>query len=140
MSLDITVTQEWADGTYSFRLGCPELDTLQDITGVGPAELFRRLHVHEWRRKDIRETIRLGLVGAGTEAVQALKLVKQYVDDKPLLANRILALTIVEAVLQGVKAATEGKQSGRRGQTKRTTTAPDASTSPPPTETPSPSA
>lgn len=139
MSLDIAVQQEWADGEYRFRLGVKELDELQDITGVGPAELFRRLHMHEWRRKDIRETIRLGLIGGGAEPVKANKLCKTYVDDVPLLDNRRLALDIVGAVLEGVKAATEGKTEAAKTDNDPMTTAQDGSTSPQPTETPSPS-
>ena len=138
MSLDITVQQDWADGTYRFRLGVKELDELQDITGVGPAELFRRLHMHEWRRKDIRETIRLGLIGGGTEAVKANKLCKMYVDDVPLLDNRGLAVSIVGAVLEGVKAAVDGKKADAAETNDPTTTAPAGSTSPQPMEMPQP--
>jgi hypothetical protein len=132
MSLSTRITRDFGDGAYEFQLPVKQLDALQDECGCGPAELFVRLMSHRWRRKDIRETIRLGLIGAGMEAMAALRLVKLYVDDQPLMQFRQLASDIVEALLQGIKEATEGKAAAVK-TTEETETAPGSSTSPPST-------
>jgi len=135
MTLSIDVIQDFGDGTYLFRLPCKELDELQTITGVGPAELYRRLHVHTWVRRDIRETIRLGLIGHGMDPVKAMRLVKFYVDDRPLLPHRDLAMKLLEAVLEGVAAATAGKTEAAETKNETPAMAPESSTSSQSTET-----
>ncbi len=98
-----TLTFDWADGPHTFRLAIAQLRELQDKTGVGPAALFDRLASRQWRVDDLRETIRLGLIGGGMDPLDALVLVKRYVDDRPLMESieptwRILAAALVGPV------------------------------------------
>lgn len=138
MSLDIGFTDDWADGTYTFRLGVKQLDELQDICGIG-AELLRWRMGHptellrDYRTRWARETIRLALIGGGTEPTKAEKLCKMYVDDRPVREYVPVANACLAAVLVGVEKATEGKTDAAETNDP-TTTAPDGSTSPHSTE------
>lgn len=64
-------------------------------------ELFRRIGASQWRAQDIAETIRLGLVGGGMKAPDAVVLVRRYVLAAPIEHNVPLALDILGAALVG---------------------------------------
>ncbi len=134
MSLDIGFTEDWADGTYTFRLGVKQLDELQDITGIGAELLYWRFTTpiqgqRDWRTKWMRETIRLALIGGGTEPIKAEKLCRMYVDDEPKLPNLRYAITALGGALMGIKNAVEGKADAVETNDP-TMTAPDGPTSP----------
>lgn len=138
MSLDIGFTDDWADGTYHFRLGAKQLDELQDVTGIGAELLYYRFSTpveaqRDWHTKWMRATIRLALIGGGMEATQAEKLCRMYVDDNPRLPNLRFAITALGGALMGIRKAGEGKKKQKRA-TAPTTTEPAESTSPPSTE------
>jgi hypothetical protein len=103
---------EFADGTYGFRLAIGELEELQEKTGVGPYVLLKRLLTQEWLLDDVRQTIRLGLIGGGVEPIPAKKLVERYVDQRSdWLNNAMLAQAIVSAALVGAPEELPGKDS-----------------------------
>lgn len=112
------ITFDWADGSHTFRLAIEQLRELQDKTGVGPAALFDRIASRLWRVDDLREVIRLGLIGGGMEPLDALALVKRYVDARPLLESVEPAWRIIMAALVGPgddrpgKAAAEAETTG----------------------------
>jgi hypothetical protein len=92
-------TEDWADGTYSFRLdqgGWIELDRKLD---AGPIEIFQRLKNSTWRVNWIVEIIRCGLIGGGMKPAEAIPLIRRYVEKEPPLDNIELAMRIVEAGL-----------------------------------------
>lgn len=139
MSVDIGFTEDWADGTYQFRLGVKQLDELQDVTGIGAELLYWRMTTpiereRNWQTKWMRATIRLALIGGGMEAVKAEKLCKTYVDDEPKLPNLYIAIGAIGAALMGVKKATEGKTEAAETNSETPATAPGGSTSSPSTE------
>lgn len=92
---------EWADGTYEFALRWGELAELQDACDAGPFVVLARLASNQWRIEDIASTIRLGLIGGGTEPAKALKLVKTYVEGRPPAENVSLARGILETSIMG---------------------------------------
>lgn len=112
MSADASITEPWGDGEYRFRLAIGQLRELQDKTGVGPPELFFRLGSSTWRVDDIRETIRLGLIGGGMTPVHALTRIIQYVDARPLMENVGIATRIIGAALVGDQ---EDRPRGKEG-------------------------
>ena len=103
----------WADGKYTFRLGWGELALLQEKTDCGPLLLLERLGGKGWRIEDISQSIRLALIGGGTEPVAALKLVEAYVEKRPPLENVMLAYAIVSAGVQGAPDEPLKKPRGR---------------------------
>lgn len=101
---------EFADGTYGFRLAIGELEELQEKTDCGPYTLLRRLLANDWKVDDVRQTIRLGLMGGGTEPIAAKKLVERYVDQRSdWLNNAMIAQAIVSAALVGAPEEEPGK-------------------------------
>lgn len=118
MSRTSKVTLAWGGETeMTFRLRIGELVELQEKCDAGPAFIAERLATNKWRLSDIRETIRLGLIGGGQTDTQALNLVKRYVDDldrNPLQLNVNIAFAIVTAVLVGVEDEPLGKSAGKR--------------------------
>jgi hypothetical protein len=93
------ITKDFADGTYSFRLAYGQWLELQEALNCGPLELYVNLLQRKWRVQHLREIIRIGLIGGGTNPADALRLVKRYVEDRPIIESVQLALEIVAASL-----------------------------------------
>lgn len=96
---DVTLT--WADGEHTFRLPIGQLRELQEKTDCGPMELLNRFFRGTWRLDDVRETIRLGLIGGGTKPIDALALVGRYVDARPLAESVPVAQAVIGGLLFG---------------------------------------
>lgn len=109
MARDCSITFTWADGDYTFRLKLGQLRELQEKCDAGPYELHNRFLAGTFRIDDIRETIRLGLIGGGKKPEEASTLVKRYVDDYPILDNLLPARAIMWACLKGVEDEKPGK-------------------------------
>ncbi|WP_089177253.1 gene transfer agent family protein [Bosea sp. AS-1] len=113
-----SISQDFGDGTYTFRLALGELEELQEKTDCGPFVVMQRLASNEWRTTDVRETLRLGLVGGGMPAADALKLVRRYVDDRPdWLKNALIARVVVQSALIGAPEEVPGKESAPEAET-----------------------
>lgn len=100
-----------------FRLAISQWEKVQEKCDAGPAEILARLAppfhakrhglpVEEiigrgllgtWRIHDVREVILQGLLGGGMAGPEALKLVKAWVDDRPLIESATVAYEIVLA-------------------------------------------
>lgn len=137
MSRDARVELAWADGSgacedgkYAFRLGIKELRTLQEKCDAGPLQILRRLQTERWMIDDVREPIRLGLVGAGMPPSDALKLVVEHVDKRPIAENVLIAHAVVMVALYG---APDDSVSDVEKKATGATTETDLSASPPST-------
>lgn len=132
MNRHAAIELDWADGTYTFRLGLDEIEELERKRDLSIFEIAKRLspEVRQARSTDVSETLRLGLIGGGTKPVDALAKVRKYVDERPLDENRDTAYAIVLAGLMRVHSNEMEKPSGEAPAAK-----PSASTSPPSTET-----
>lgn len=51
--------------------------------------------------KEISSILRLGLIGGGMKHGEALKLVRAYVDEKPIEDNRLFAFAVLQSALYG---------------------------------------
>lgn len=112
------VDQDFGDGTYTFRLALGELEELQEKTGLGPFVVMQRLASNEWKTSDVRETLRIGLIGGGTPAADALRLVRRYVDDRPdWLKNALIARVVVQSALIGAPEELPGKEPAPEAET-----------------------
>lgn len=101
MSRDGSIELEFGDGTHKFRLPWGELVNLQEACDAGPYVILSRLQDGTWRLADIRETIRYGLIGGGLEPSAALKLVREYVEQRPPVESVIYAQVVLSAALMG---------------------------------------
>lgn len=112
----ITVVLKWGDGEYAFALRLPQIEELQRLTGVGFGALVNRVLAGEFYIRDVRETIRLGLIGGGTSPVRAVELVNTYVDGQPLAspddpANPLaVAQSVLLASYSGIEESEKGDE------------------------------
>lgn len=134
MSRDAKITLDWADDTYQFRLAWGQLVELQEKCDAGPYVILQRLYDGSWKMLDVSEPIRLGLIGGGMEPIRALKIVRQYVQEKPPVANVLVAQAILSAALMGAPDETLGKQAAPDQENDSTTSQMGSSGSEPSTE------
>lgn len=129
MSRDASLTIDFGDGTYKFRLGYRELMELQEKADAGPAWILQRLmspnaENRGWRVEDIANVIRLGLIGGGMAPTEAVKLVRRYVEGRPMMESVFPAQNILAAALVG--APDEEKKSADQAAGSVSTTFPEA--------------
>lgn len=124
------ITIIWGDGEHIFRLALKQLSELQDKTGYGPEALYNRVKDGEWFARDLRETIRLGLIGGGMDEVAAAKLMRQYFDESPLLKHKPTVTAILLAALLGPPDDQVGKAGrGRKQESKSAVASPSPTSS-----------
>lgn len=109
MSRDARIELDWADGTYSFRLGWGELEQLQEACDAGPFVIITRLQDGTWKVGDIAHVLRLGLIGGGMAPAEALKKVRAYVEDRPPVENILFAQAVLGVAVQGAPEEVLGK-------------------------------
>jgi hypothetical protein len=114
----------WANDERRFRLNVGEILALEEKRECGIAAVYMRLSSFAWAEKDVRETIRLGLMGAGVDSKIARRLVDTHVVSGNYLLNAEVARSIIGAALAG---------RGDLGKAGAATEAPEATASPPPT-------
>lgn len=108
MSRAAEITLRFPDEERLYKLPIGRLRELQEKTDCGPMELLARLQAGTWRIDDVRETIRLGMIGGGLPAPEASKLIERYVDDQPLS----LAAPYAQAVLYAAVIGAEDEPPG----------------------------
>ena len=127
MSRDASIDLVWGDGQHRFRLAIGELRELEEKRKAGPVQLAERLTglydmfgnrtaTPSWRVDDIRETIRLGLIGGGMAPHEAVALVDGYMDRWPLLRSAGVAAQILDAALSGHPDEPVGKGQAVEGK------------------------
>lgn len=125
MSRSARITLEWGDGDHPFALKLDHLAELQEKTGAGPwymlwslerAVLAKALDSHPPKDMSpayVTETLRLGLIGGGMTAVEALQKVRAYAGPGQLTENIASAYAVLGTALQGVEEDLPGKDEAR---------------------------
>ncbi len=93
----------WAGGEHSFLLTIDLLRALQDKCDAGPAFILQRLTQNRWYVDDVIQPIRLGLEGGGMSKEDARKLVKKFVEDRPLTESVLTAQAVMMNALYGAE-------------------------------------
>lgn len=101
MSRSARFTGAFGDGKHDFQLKIAQLEELQEKTDAGPEELLERVMSGRWRVADIREPLRLGLIGNGMDAIPALLMVERYAGPGRLAQHKILVTGILGAAVYG---------------------------------------
>lgn len=102
MSRNADCTIEWGDGRHYCRLPIGLRAELEAKRGCGIMAIRERLLSKAWYGDDIRETIRLGLIGGGKAPMEALRLVATYCDGLPLIPESwAAAVRIIDAHVMG---------------------------------------
>lgn len=112
MSRSGSITLDFAGDAQVFRLPWGQLVELQELCDAGPYVIFDRLRSSRWLLQDVRETIRLGLIGGGKTPIEAIALVRRYVENIeqfPPAENALLAVAILGAAILGVKEEKPGE-------------------------------
>lgn len=112
------------EGRYEFRLGIGELEQLEEQRlrtlarfglPTGEASLERvllRLGDGQLILDEVRQVLRLGLVGAGMAKEEALSLVERHVAPPDLKAQASKAFLVLSAALYGVADDDEDEAGG----------------------------
>ena len=129
MNNQAELTEEWADGTYSFRLTVKGILELEEKCGVPFGKIFTRLTSGQYAVNDVVETIRIGLIGGGMAATDAKKLVDRYA--LPVAQNFNIARMIILAAMFGFEAAPLGNQEAAEGMDQSNDSTPQSSQKPP---------
>lgn len=85
---------------FQLRLG--EIGELERRCSAGIGEIMVRLGTHRFYLNDVRETVRLGLIGGGASEPESTRLVLRYVDPEPIAEHIQLAASILSACVSGV--------------------------------------
>lgn len=118
MAANGQVELTWADGTYLFNIAkIKSVLELEEKCDAGVAEIFKRIGEGRWRINDIRETLRLGLIGGGMPPDKALRIISRYVDDRPWQESLQPAMVVLMAAMVGV----QGDEVGKKAETERAT-------------------
>lgn len=124
MSRNASLTLDWADGTFHFRLGWAELEKLQEAVDAGPFVILDRLQAGTNKIGDISHVLRLGLIGGGMPPVDAMRKVRSYVEDRPPAENRLHAIAVMSAGCYGAPEEEIEKKSEAPDQESRSTISP----------------
>lgn len=109
----------WQGGEHDFCLAkIGDILSLESTCDSGIMAIMRRLETDSWKLNDVRETVRLGLIGGGMSEKDALQAVKVHVDANPrgLAPSVVLAHTILAAVIIGVPDDPVGKTGAPEGE------------------------
>lgn len=101
------ITTQWADGTYTFRLTVNGIIELEQKCDAPFAVIFGRLTSGAFALNDIRETLRIALIGGGKTPVEAMKLIERYA--LPLADSLPIAKAIMAGVMFGFEASPLGE-------------------------------
>lgn len=99
MSGDGSITLQWGDGEYRFRLAIGELRELESLRNAPAVEILQRLMRGGPWTDDIIHTIRLALIGGGMDPTKALAKVARYCYPPNVLPNTPAALSVLTAAL-----------------------------------------
>lgn len=108
MSADGSIKIVWGGEERRFRLAIGQLQELQETINrnrgahpIGPWSLLQLVMKGDAWPDDLREVLRLGLLGGGTKQHLVPGLLKRYFDEAPLLWSCVPALQILKAALMG---------------------------------------
>jgi len=120
MSAEIIL--DWADDSRTFRLALAQLQTLEEKCNAGIGVIFQRLLTGGYCVMDIREILRLGLIGAGMTASNAQTLCRRYLDDGGnWQSGLIIAQAVLSAAIIGTEQISDEEEDGQTASPKRQT-------------------
>ncbi len=101
----------WGDGQHKFNVAkIKSALELEEKCNAGVAQIFERIRSSTWKINDVRETLRIGLIGAGMMPDKALGLINLYCDDRPWAESLQPALYVLMAAMVGVPGDDVGKK------------------------------
>lgn len=95
----------FGDAEHAFALDLDLIVELERVTDCGIGRLAARIFGDSYSVADLRQTIRLGLIGGGMEPEDADRLVKVYALRTGIVRLRLIAMTVLETVFAGDEVA-----------------------------------
>lgn len=92
------------DAERDFALNRTELQELQRKLGTGIGAIFQRVGRFDFYVEDLTETLRLALIGGGTDAQEAAELVDAFIAIEPLEKAMTIAVDILQRCMIGETA------------------------------------
>jgi hypothetical protein len=106
----------WGDGQHKFNVAkIKSALELEEKCDAGVAQIFQRIRSDSWKINDVRETLRIGLIGGGMTPDKALSLINRYCDDRPWAESLQPAIYVLMAAMLGVP----GDDVGKKAETER---------------------
>lgn len=99
------------DQIRDFRLTPPQIIELERLCRTGIGGIVRRIFVQDYSLTEATETIRLALIGGGTDPEEAAALIAAYISPLPLVHAFTLATDILSATMLGEKPAKKSRTS-----------------------------
>lgn len=134
MSADGSITLVWGDGENKFRFAIGQFRELQEKINhrrlaigaplVGPMSLLNLLKSSDAWPDDVRDVLRIGLVGGGMPVADAHRKLVNYFDSAPPLEHMLPAFTVL---LAGLAGAPEDQSSKKKTKETVTTSPPSSS-------------
>ena len=90
------------EGHYDLHLRIEELIQLQEKLGSGPFKIAERFVANDWLVEDVKETIRLALIGGGLTQKEAFDIVNRNVISGYLVEYSDIARQCILAAVMGV--------------------------------------
>lgn len=100
--LSTTYWAPFAGQKRAFRLRLGEIEALEGLCRAGIGEIALRLVGQTYRLADVRETLRLGLMGGGMSEPAATAIMMANFDDAPMGQYVEIAAFVLSAALAGV--------------------------------------
>lgn len=94
-------SHQFADGEYQFCLDVPKAIEFEKKFDKSLFATMNGMMAGRWFVEDIGEIIRLALIGGGASPSEAYRLVKAYVDLRPIDENTALAFKVLNAFFFG---------------------------------------
>jgi hypothetical protein len=111
MSATGSITLVWGDGDNTFRFGIAQWRELQEkingrrvamgLNPIGPMTLLNMLRAKDAWPDDIRDVLRIGLVGAGMPIAAANRKLVRHFDNEPPAPHNLIAFAVLSAGLLG---------------------------------------
>lgn len=100
----------WAGGTHVFDLNSKRVSWMisrafPGVNGDTPAAAFLRFEQGTWSPDDVKQTMRIALIGGGLSEQDTDVLVAEHVSNQPLAANAMIACQVLGYLFTG---ATDG--------------------------------
>jgi hypothetical protein len=94
----------FGDAEHDFALTAPLILELERKTSTGIYALGNRVFAGHCSLADVTETIRLAMIGGGTDPEEAQALVSTYTTARPIIHAYMLAVEILTLTLNGPAA------------------------------------
>lgn len=130
MSTDGSIDWFFGDAMQKFRMGIGEFRELQEkINGrrhavgfpvIGPKTLGALLRENDAWPDDVRDILRIGLVGAGMKPADAHRMLVLHFDQSPPAENYLIAYMVLISAFVGVPEDVKKKKTPKKRKTKAT--------------------